>query len=482
MSGVEAPIKLEAQMPDWAQYLTTPNIRYFVIWGGRGSAKTTTVARHLIICAAQTKLRIVCVREHMESIKESSKQSLVDAIEELGLQSEFKVREYTIISRCGSYFFFRGVSNVTEEDVKGWQSIDICWVEEGQYLLQRSGEIMFPTVRGMSKRRSIFIITMNPKKRSDYVWRQFCRPHSRRKGAMVLKVNYTDNPWFTEDLELERQNTLLTEPERYQHVWLGKPDDDGAGASILSYEALVKCVEAYPKYRHKLTGQPHSGLDVADTGINAHAIRVSSALDDVAVWRSRPIWYTADKAHDRNLESGVTCMYFDAGGVGANIGSHAMLMGYDDVYDIKPVMFGGAVAGQNRLYSPRLRNKDFFMRRNAQLAWNMRLRQQNTLRLLDNKEGVNLDYCLFINPDIPNLEDLLDELTQPIRKERENYSSKVEVDKSPDGAPSPNKYDSVVLSFAQDSERGLTVAGRKEVDYLVGPISVGRKSVLEGLR
>ncbi len=46
---------------------------------------------------------------------------------------------------------------------------------------------------------------------------------------IVVKVNYTDNPWFPEVLEIERQHSLKTNPD-YANIWEGdcKAAVDGA--------------------------------------------------------------------------------------------------------------------------------------------------------------------------------------------------------------------------------------------------------------
>ncbi len=85
-------------------------------------------------------------------------------------------------------------------------------------------------------------------------------------------------------------------------------------------------------------------------------------------------------------------------------------------YGARPVNFGEAVAGPERNYSYRVRNKDFFARRNAQLAWALRLRAQQTARLLD-REDVDVGSCLFVSEGIERLESYLAQLSQPEWKE-----------------------------------------------------------------
>jgi phage terminase large subunit len=40
-------------------------------------------------------------------------------------------------------------------------------------------------------------------------------------GAVVVRANWSDNPWFTDVLEQERLDCIANTPEEYDHVWEG---------------------------------------------------------------------------------------------------------------------------------------------------------------------------------------------------------------------------------------------------------------------
>ena len=121
-------------------------------------------------------------------------------------------------------------------------------------------------------------------------------------------------------------------------------------------------------------------------------------------------------------------------------------------YSARPVNFGGKITGEKTQYSRGASNADFFSRRNAQLAWALRLRAMMTRRLMDG-EDVNPEYCLFIDPKISRLEAFLAELGQP--EWEEDASGRVKIEKCPEDAPSPDLYDAAILAFAVDSRYGL---------------------------
>ena len=45
--------------------------------------------------------------------------------------------------------------------------------------------------------------------------------HRRPDNAIVVRSSWRDNPWFTPELEEERQLDLKLYPERYDHIWEG---------------------------------------------------------------------------------------------------------------------------------------------------------------------------------------------------------------------------------------------------------------------
>jgi len=86
----------EASLPDWAKALFDPSLRNIAAWGGRGSAKSHSVASSLVLRGANKPLRIVCTREIQNSIKASVKRLLDDKIKILGLDKFYKSTETEI--------------------------------------------------------------------------------------------------------------------------------------------------------------------------------------------------------------------------------------------------------------------------------------------------------------------------------------------------------------------------------------------------
>lgn len=94
----------EISVPAWSRPLYQP-ARYKVLYGGRASGKTWAVAAALVVQAAQTPLRVACVREHQRSIAESAKRTLEQWIERMDLTSAYDIQRDQIRGANGSLFF-----------------------------------------------------------------------------------------------------------------------------------------------------------------------------------------------------------------------------------------------------------------------------------------------------------------------------------------------------------------------------------------
>lgn len=191
--------------------------RYKAFYGGRGSAKSHSVATALLILAFQRPLRIACYREIQKSIRDSSKRLLDDKISALGLSWFFDSTLNEIRGANGSLFIFGGLRS-NPEAVKSTEGLDIAWVEEAATVSQTSLDILVPTLR---KPGSELLFTWNPRFANDPVDVMF-RGGEPPPGAIVCKVNYSENPFFPEVLRDELEWDKRRDPDKYQHIWLGE--------------------------------------------------------------------------------------------------------------------------------------------------------------------------------------------------------------------------------------------------------------------
>jgi len=213
----------EIEIPDTFAFLFEPK-RYKVMYGGRGSAKSHSIARALLVMGMQGQLRIVCAREIQKSIKDSVHALLADLIHSHNLTDFYQVQEAVIRGKNGTEFKFVGLKHNTR-DIKSLEGTDICWVEEAENVSNNSWEILIPTIR---KEASEIWVSFNVKNPSDPTYQRFVV--AQDDDIIAKKVSWRDNPFFPEVLNKERLRLASTDGEAYQHVWEGMPDTRRSGA------------------------------------------------------------------------------------------------------------------------------------------------------------------------------------------------------------------------------------------------------------
>ena len=191
--------------------------RYKVLWGGRGAGKSWSIGRTLLYRAVQKKERIGCFREFQNSIKDSVHLVLRDQIQLLGLSRYFKITESGIFCLLnGSEFMFKGLRhNVVE--IKSTEGITIAWVEEAQLVSKDSWEILVPTIRAEG---SEIWVSFNPIAETDPTYVRFVQ--NPPPDAMVKKVSWRDNPYFSKTQNADRLWMQKNDPIAYAHVWEGE--------------------------------------------------------------------------------------------------------------------------------------------------------------------------------------------------------------------------------------------------------------------
>lgn len=210
---VQLPINWPAPMlPFW-----TERRRFKVAYGGRGGGKSWTIAEMLVLKALYEKNHLIlCTREFQTSIADSVHKTLVSKIQALGLARWFRITDNSI--RCpssGSEFIFKGLRRNINE-IKSTEGVTICWVEEAQAVSEHSWTILIPTIRAAG---SEIWISFNPMEDDDPTYKRFVLQPP--PNALVVSINWRDNPWFPEELDQDRRHMLQVDPDAYDWVWNG---------------------------------------------------------------------------------------------------------------------------------------------------------------------------------------------------------------------------------------------------------------------
>lgn len=235
------------------------NVRYRGAYGGRGSAKTRSFALMTAIIgykAAESGASgvILCAREFMNSLADSSMEEVKQAIRSVDwLNNYYDIGQNYIRTKNGlvSYVFCGLRHNL--DSIKSKARILLCWVDEAENVTEIAWQKLIPTVR---EENSEIWVTWNPEKEgspTDVRFRQ-----NPPDNAIIIEMNYNDNPFFPDVLEQERLNDLARlDYASYAWIW------EGAYLENSDKQVLSGCykVEAFDDNLYKQADRLLFGAD-----------------------------------------------------------------------------------------------------------------------------------------------------------------------------------------------------------------------------
>lgn len=245
-------------------------------FGGRGSAKTRSFAKMACVQGmrfgqAGISGQILCARQFMNSLEDSSLEEIKRAIEdEPALAAYYEVGEKFVRSRDGRVWFsFAGLDrNIASIKSKG--RILLCWVDEAEPVTESAWSTLIPTLREEGDNWNAELwVTWNPKRKTAAVESRFRT--STDPLVKSVEMNWRDNPKFPAKLERDRQRDLKERPDQYDHIWEGGFVTAIEGAYFAQHLAAAKNegrigrVAADPL----LTLRAH--VDIGGTGAKADA-------------------------------------------------------------------------------------------------------------------------------------------------------------------------------------------------------------------
>ena len=273
---------------------------------------------------------------------------------------------------------------------------------------------------------------------------------AHKKGVRKFTFHWRQNPRFTQsdyDKFLDTWGPVVTAQEldiNYQASLEG---------ILIPATWVNAAIDAHLKLKIAVTGERTGSLDVADQGVdkNAVACRYGILLEHVESFSGKGSdpYATVEKAFLICDMWQVKRLRYDADGVGAGVGGDSRKInetrGAGKPIAVKAFRGSGEVLDPEKQMVEGRKNKDFFANFKAQSWWWLRILFQNTYRAV-NGQPYNADELISISSGIPELSKLLIELSQPTYSP--NTAGKLLVDKQPEGSPSPNLGDAVMMVYA----------------------------------
>lgn len=244
--------------PKLIPVFSKPDVRYRGAYGGRGSGKTRSFAlmsavRGYMWAEANESGMILCGREFMNSLSDSSMEEIKQAIKSVPfLDNYYDIGESYIRTKCRRVeYSFAGLRH-SLDSIKSKARVLLAWVDEAEGVSENAWIKLLPTVR---EDNSEVWISWNPEDEESSTNQRF-RLADLGEDAIIVELNYPDNPWFPKSLDTERRNDQeRMDGATYAWVWEGAYRKN-SDAQIFKGKFKVEEFEPDPK-----TWTTYCGLD-----------------------------------------------------------------------------------------------------------------------------------------------------------------------------------------------------------------------------
>jgi len=210
------------ELPPKLIELFSGEARYRCAYGGRGSGKSRSFA--IMACVRGYMWgqegrsgQILCAREFMNSLSDSSFEEIAGAIQTYDWLAEYyEVGERYIRSRDGNIeFTFAGLRR-NLDSIKSKARILLCWVDEAETVSSVAWDKLDPTIR---EEGSELWVSWNPESNLSATHKRFRQDPP--ESSKIVEINWRDNPYFPKVLDLVRRNDFEKRPDNYDHIWEG---------------------------------------------------------------------------------------------------------------------------------------------------------------------------------------------------------------------------------------------------------------------
>lgn len=462
--------------------------KYKNLFGGRGGMKTYFAQNVFISDVHSNATKNFVLRERMTSLRESIYSGLEHTIKKLGLGGFLAIPTlWEIRSGNGGKLKFGGMKNII--DMKGASNFKRFLMEESENTSQKTIDTLGPTLRDMPGAELWWL--WNTGSSQDPMSKEFITPYQADLDKygyyeddyhMIIKLTYKDNPWFEHDeslqqeLEKDKQKVkrgIMTQA-RFDGIWNGSFNDDVAN-SVVKEDWFNACIDAHINLGFEPLGAKVSACDPSDVGSDpmGYAGRHGNVFLDVDEIEAENGNRKMDESCKRAILFGCDSFGYDADGLGATLrdnvsnafkGKATQIYAYkgsEKIHEPK-AEFKSEVA-QLTNTKKKLLNEDVLKNKKAQNIISVSERIFRTWEAVVEKKYHDPDTLISfcsksIKPEM--LKKLKAEACKtPIKQgSTVQFYTKPELRKGilmPDGSrlkiPSPNLWDSVIVSYDKDS-------------------------------
>jgi len=206
--------------------------RFFMITGGRGSAKSFSVSTMLLLLTYEKGHNILFTRYTMTSASTSIIPEMVEKITKLGREQDFTVNRTEIINNItGNTIYFRGLKTGSGNQTAALKSLNAIstWVlDEAE---EMPDEQLFDkvalSVRANDAQNRI-IMVMNPTTKAHWIYNRFFESRGLQGGentivddTTYIHTTYMDNKHLPEQYVKDLEKMRETRPDEFQAQIMG---------------------------------------------------------------------------------------------------------------------------------------------------------------------------------------------------------------------------------------------------------------------
>lgn len=210
--------------------------RYIIMYGGRDSAKSYSAAQMIVYrMLHEENCHVVLLRKIYADIKESQFRTILDVIEDWGLEAYFRATKSPLEIVCvnGNRLMARGLDK--PEKLKSIKDPTIIWIEEADEITLEAFIKTDLSIRGPEGCLEQMIMTFNPENESGWIPLRFFPPKaqyeeldgdfiyvdSTQDNTLIIHTTYKDNAYCPERREEILESLQLQDTHFHRIYALG---------------------------------------------------------------------------------------------------------------------------------------------------------------------------------------------------------------------------------------------------------------------
>ena len=223
------------------QPLYTSPKRYFLVTGGRGSLKSTTVHDYICRLTFEPGHGILFTRYTMASAKMSIIPEFEETLQRNGSRNDFIITSSKVTNRhTGSFILFSGIKTSSGDQTANLKSLAgiTTWViEEGEdFLDEKAFDRIDDSIRSTARQNRVIWI-QNPSTKEHFIYKRWIEGKSEQREIEGYKVTVSNHPdvehihtsyqiaarlgYLSESFIRKAEAIKETNPDFYIHNYMG---------------------------------------------------------------------------------------------------------------------------------------------------------------------------------------------------------------------------------------------------------------------